>query len=291
MMNTIELKGLQGLNRLLQADNEITKDERFFKVSINNLIPSIYQPHKNIKEADLTELMQSIKSQGIIQPIIVREAGNNKFEIVAGERRWRAAKLAELNEIPVICRELNDQTVIAFALIENIQRQALNIIDEAISFKQLIEEFSLSQEELARMLGKARPTISNTLRLLNLHSEVRTMLSNELLDVGHAKILLSLKEENQVKAANIIIERNLTVRDAEKLIKLLNRSPDMDIPTQNVQIDDRIYEWEKTLSKKLHSKVKINWGNNGKGRVVINIESVNELEWLIKNLNFKDDVS
>ena len=187
---------------------------------INQLTPGRYQPRKAITKESLEELVRSIQSQGIIQPLIVKKMENNRFEIIAGERRWRAAKEAKLSKVPVIIHEtISDQTAMAMALIENIQREDLNVVEEALALQRLIKECEMTHEQVAEAVGRSRTAVSNLLRLLALSNEVRIYLENGQLEMGHARALLSLNAKDQIEVAKIIIEKRLTVRKTEDLVR------------------------------------------------------------------------
>jgi ParB family transcriptional regulator, chromosome partitioning protein len=195
------------------------KGERVQVVSLSQIIPTPLQPRTVFREENLDELVESIKEHGIIQPLICRKNGDSKFELIAGERRWRAAQKVGLSEAPVIVRTASDQDVLELALIENLQREDLNPIEEAMAFARLAREFGLKQEEIAQKVGKSRAAIANAMRLLDLDAQVQSWLVQERVSVGHAKVLLSLKaHQEQVALAEEIIKRSLTVRAAEKLV-------------------------------------------------------------------------
>jgi len=229
----------------------------------------------------LMELADSIKAQGIIQPIIARRLGG-KYEIIAGERRWRAAKIAKLTEVPVIVKEIDNHTVLAFSLIENIQREDLNPIEEAVAFARFSEEFSMTHLDIAKMIGRSRAAVSNAIRLLSLSDSVKVLLKERMLDMGHARALLTLELEEQQLLAERIIEKTLTVRETEKLART------MKLPRtrkkKSVVNDDRSRCWANELTKKLSSKVTINLNNSGSGTVVIHVDSPDEIDWFVKHI-------
>src|SRR3989344_2982279 len=207
-------------------EKNISTDDQLKKLPIHSLIPGKYQPRKIIAPEALEELANSIRTQGIIQPIVVRPIANNQFEIIAGERRWRAAQLAELTYIPAIVREMNDETAMVMALIENIQRRDLNVMEEANALNRLMNEFNMTHQMVADAVGKSRTAVTNILRLLKLNLDVRTLVETEKLEMGHARALLTLDEEKQSHAAQIILARKLSVRDTEDLIrKMMSAQP------------------------------------------------------------------
>ncbi len=213
-------KGLSALinTRVASPTPSLESGERVQRISLSQIVPTPLQPRTVFRDEHLDELVASIKEHGIIQPLIARQRGD-KFELIAGERRWRAAQKVGLTEAPVIIREASDQDVLELALIENLQREDLNPIEEANAFSRLAREFSLRQEDIAQKVGKSRAAVANSMRLLDLHEQVQSWLTQERISVGHAKVLLSLKsQEEQVLLADIIIRRALTVRAAEKLV-------------------------------------------------------------------------
>lgn len=238
-----------------------------------------YQPRRDIDPQSLEDLASSIRSQGIIQPLIVRPVGE-KFEIIAGERRWRAAQLAGLNEVPVIVRHIPDEAAIAIALIENIQRENLNPIEEAIALQRLIDEFGMTHQQAADAVGKNRATISNLLRLLALPEEVKAMLARGKLEMGHARTLITLPEAVQLEAASIIVNRELSVRETEELVRKLQAH---EVPsTKTVKpVDPDILHLQTNLSKQLRLKVAIKCNAKGRGKLIIHYRNLNELDELI----------
>lgn len=216
---SVQKRGLgRGLDALLGdvSAKEDTPQNQQQSLPIEYLQRGKYQPRKDIDPEKLQELADSIKAQGIIQPIIVRKVGHDKYEIVAGERRWRAAQLAGLQDVPVIIRELDDRTVMAQTLIENIQREDLNPLEEAEALRRLLDEFEMTHQQVAEAVGKSRVTVTNLLRLMDLHGDVKSLLISRQLDMGHARALLSLDSARQVAAANKIAKEAMTVRAAER---------------------------------------------------------------------------
>ena len=210
-------KGLgRGLDALLSNNDDDNKG--LMMLPIKDLVPGKYQPRKVMNEQSLNELTESIKSQGVMQPILVREIDNKKYEIIAGERRWRASSRAGIESVPVLIKEITDATAIEMALIENIQREDLNVIEEAIGIKRLIDEFKMTHEAAADVLGKSRVAVSNTLRLLNLCEHVQNALLSSKIEMGHARALLSLGLDEQAMLCQKIIIQKLSVRDIEKIV-------------------------------------------------------------------------
>jgi ParB family chromosome partitioning protein len=256
-----------------------TKNITSTEIAIDLLKKGKYQPRITFTETALSELAESIKVQGIIQPIVVRQI-NSVYEILAGERRWRAAKLAGLNQVPIIIKNVNDQEALAISLIENIQRENLNVIEEANAIEQLISEFNLTHQQVADFIGKNRTTITNTLRLLTLHESVKKLLEEDKIEMGHARALLSLPAHLQSKFARTIVEKNYTVRQIESLVKS-TLHPKTKSSITKVTLTKEI---ETTLSKKLKTTVKVQ-DNNGIGKIVLFYKSKQELDELVSMLN------
>ncbi|OQW72693.1 MAG: chromosome partitioning protein ParB [Proteobacteria bacterium ST_bin11] len=240
-----------------------------------------YQPRKDMDPEKLRELSDSISAQGIIQPIIVRKIAADKYEIIAGERRWRAAQLAELQDVPVLVKDLDDRSVMAIALIENIQREDLNALEEAEALHRLQEEFELTHQQIATAVGKSRTTITNLLRLLELAGEVKGMLGKGLLEMGHARALLGLDEVKQVEIAHKTVKQGLTVRAVEKLV----REQHDEKPAATKKVDPDTLRLQRDLSERIGAKVEINHQSSGKGKLIFSYTSLEELEGIIKKIN------
>ena len=234
-----------------------------------------------MSDAALEELSLSIQSQGIIQPIVVRPLTEYEFEIIAGERRWRAAQLAQLTEVPCLIKEVPDESAVAIALIENIQREDLNAMEEAVALERLLTEFDLTHQEVAIAVGKSRTTITNLLRLNNLHDEVKTFLENGDIEMGHARALLALSDDRQAEAAAIVATKELTVRETEALIKKI-KNPEEIKPIK--EKDQESIELEKDLTNKLGLKVSVSHNKKGKGKLVISYSKLAELETLLAKI-------
>jgi ParB family chromosome partitioning protein len=243
-----------------------------------------YQPRRDMDSEALQELANSIKVQGVLQPIVIRPAEEGKFEIIAGERRWRATQLAGLDAIPALIRDVPDEAAIAMSLIENIQRENLNPIEEAMAMQRLQQEFELTQQEVADAVGKSRSTITNLLRLMGLQENVRTLLERGDLEMGHARALLGLSVDDQSAAARTVVGKGLSVRQTEALVrKLLS---DKDRPAaEPKQIDPNIRHLQDKLSQTLGAKVQIQHTAKGKGKVVLNYNSLDELDGILRHIN------
>ena len=269
-----------------QGDDVKLKDGDLCKLAINKLSPGKYQPRKDMSDSALEELSLSIQSQGIIQPIVVRlisETTDTKerYEIIAGERRWRAAQLAQLTEVPCLIKEVPDESAVAIALIENIQREDLNAMEEAIALERLLTEFDLTHQEVAIAVGKSRTTVTNLLRLNNLNDEVKTFLENGDIEMGHARALLSLADSLQADAARTVAAKELTVRETEALIKKI-QNPSENKATK--EKDQTSVDIEQNLTDKLGLKVAVNHNKKGKGKLVISYTNLNELNEFIAKL-------
>ena len=257
-------------------------EERLERLPLGQLSRGKYQPRRDIQPEALEELADSIRAQGVMQPIVVRPVGEARYEIIAGERRWRAAQLAELDTIPAVIREVSDQAALALALIENIQRENLNPMEEAMALKRLMEEFELTQQQTADAVGKSRAQVANLLRLMALDPEVQTLLERGDLDMGHARALLSLSGAKQRRAAHEVVNRDLTVRDTEALVKRIAagepKKADKPAPSPDVA------RLETRLGDLLGAPVKIQHGRGGKGRLTIRYASLDELDGILEHI-------
>ena len=255
-----------------------------------------YQPRKDINPERLQELAESIKVQGIVQPIIVREVGYNSYEIIAGERRWRAGQLAGLAEVPVLVKEVDDRAALAISLIENIQREDLNPLEESEAFQRLIEEFDLTHQQIAEAVGKSRTAVTNLLRLNDLDGEVKKLLAKETLGMGHARALLSLEPEKQVFLANKVAEEGLSVRVTEKLVQDAQKEKQDNTEHVHVQAHERIIDrdtqrLQEAMTSFIGAKTIIKHKQNGQGTVVINYNNLDELDGIVSRFDIKNDFS
>lgn len=281
----------RGLGRNLNALLSQTKSIKDFqendtdavlkKLPIEQLRPGKYQPRKHIPSETLEELAGSIRQQGILQPIVVRTVGYEQYEIIAGERRWRAAQLAELKQVPVLVYVVSDQKALALALIENIQREDLNPIEEAYALHRLIEEFGLTHQQTAEAVGKSRTNVTNTLRLLNLNSRVKLLLEERKLEMGHARALLMLPSERQSLMAEVVVAKKLSVRETERLVKQQPKKK----PSSTKQVNDpNLMDLQRKLSDQLGAKVVFNHGMKGAGHLIIYYNSLNELDGIVEHM-------
>jgi ParB family chromosome partitioning protein len=255
------------------------------ELAVDLISRSPYQPRNNFNEEALQELADSIRAQGVVQPVVVRPAAGKPghYELIAGERRWRAAQLAGLHEVPAVIREVDDQAAMAMALIENIQRQQLNPIEEAVALNRLIDEFGLTHEQTAEAVGRSRAAVSNTLRLLNLEEGVKALLSEGQLEMGHARALLALSGGAQFKAAREVANKGLSVRETERLVKKLV-NPAAPKKTTAVALDPDTRRLQDDLSEKLGAKVQFQTGKAGKGKLVIHYNSLDELDGILGHI-------
>jgi ParB family chromosome partitioning protein len=241
-----------------------------------------YQPRREIEPESLRELADSIIAQGLMQPIVVRLISDQKYEIIAGERRWRATQLAGLDVIPAVIRDVSDQAAIAMALIENIQREDLNPIEEASSLQRLQREFELTQQEVATAVGKSRSTVANMLRLMTLREDVRRLLEHGDLEMGHARALLGLEGSAQSHAARTVVGKGLTVRQTEALVR--NWSAKKTQPASDTPVDPNIRHLQDDLSQRLGASVKIQHSAKGKGKLVLHYNSLDELDGILSHI-------
>ena len=252
------------------------------KLAIEFLQSGKYQPRKDMSEEALEELASSIRAQGIIQPIVVRQIGADKYEIIAGERRWRAAQLAKLDTVPCIIKDVPDEAAVAIALIENIQREDLNAMEEAIALNRLLNEFELTHQQVAGAVGKSRTTVTNLLRLNNLNEDVKILLEHGDIEMGHARCLLALEGEAQSDAARFAVAKALTVRETEKLVRsILEPAP----KKEQQEKDPDVKQLEQKLAENLGAKVEINYNKKGKGKLVISYTSLDELDGILSRIN------
>ena len=241
-----------------------------------------YQPRKDIEPESLQELADSIKVQGVMQPIVVRPISDRKYEIIAGERRWRATQLAGLDSIPAMIRDVSDEAAIAMALIENIQREDLNPIEEAASLQRLQQEFDLTQQEVASAIGKSRSTVANLLRLMTLREDVRRLVEHGDLEMGHARALLGLEGNEQSHAARSVVGKGLSVRQTEALVRNLLAKKDQSEPEK--PIDPNIRHLQDDLSQRLGARVQIKHSAKGKGKLVLAYNSLDELDGILSHI-------
>lgn len=293
-MNAIKrTKGLgRGLEALLgpsSSEDNLSTGEQVLSVPLEKLQAGKYQPRSRMDESSLLELAESIKSQGIMQPILVRPVGSGRYEIIAGERRFRASKMAGLAEVPVLVRAVPDESALAMALIENIQREDLNPLEEAQGVQRLIKEFSLTHDDAARAIGRSRSATSNLLRLLNLVDSVQTMLLAGDIEMGHARALLSLTAAEQIACANEVVNRRLSVRETEKLVTDWLKEGERVVAKAPVNADVR--RLEENLADWIACGVQLKANPSGKGSLTIKFGNLDELDGILERIGFpKEDL-
>lgn len=266
----------------LKADSSVSSEKSELQnLPIYQLSPGKYQPRKDMSEQALEDLASSIRSQGVIQPIVVRPIAELQYEIIAGERRWRAAQIAELEFVPCLVKDVPDESAVAIALIENIQREDLNAMEEAIALEQLLNEFELTHQEVATAVGKSRTTVTNLLRLNTLNEEVKTFLENGDIEMGHARALLSLQGDLQTTTARVVAAKELTVRDTEKLVK---KTQEPAIEKVKTEKDANTLKLQESLAMRFGSPVEIKHNNKGKGKMVISYSSLDELDGILAKI-------
>lgn len=274
-------KGLgRGLDALLGGTAKPTDEQALAQLAVGMLRPGKYQPRTRMDEDSLADLAESIRARGVIQPVVVRPVGDSQYEILAGERRWRAARMAGLERVPAVIREVSDEAALGIGLIENIQREDLNPIEEASGLKRLIDEFQLTHEEAARAVGRSRAGVTNLLRLLELAPAVQALLQDGRIDMGHARALLALSKGRQVELAHHIAEKGLSVRDTERLVQagaIVPKKARVAAPA--LDADSRRLEEE--LAETLGAKVQLRARRGGRGTILIDYASLDELEGFV----------
>jgi ParB family chromosome partitioning protein len=284
----VKSKGLgKGLSALLGENNDDEnivdlKNFKSDKTPIHQLVPNKFQPRKNFEKKQLEELAASIKNRGIIQPIAVRKISDNKFEIIAGERRWRAAQLANMHEVPTVILDANDELAAEFAVLENVQREGLNALEEAEGYQTLINTFGYTQDKIAEMIGKSRAYIANMLRLKKLPNEIQNMVTNGLLTAGHARSLIDV--DKNIELAKVIINKNLSVRQSELLSKKNPKSYQSD---KEKSIDPNVKDLQNSLELKTGMKVNINYKKNNTGKITFEYKDLDQLNKFIANVKSK----
>ncbi|MBE95912.1 MULTISPECIES: ParB/RepB/Spo0J family partition protein [Marinobacter] len=281
--------GERGLGALLQGsrvnlDQELKDhDGELREVPIDLIQRGRFQPRRDMDPAALQELADSIRQQGVMQPVVVRPIAEGRFELIAGERRWRATQMAELDRIPAIIRDVPDDAAIAMALIENIQRENLNPIEEAFALQRLQDEFGLTQAQVAEAVGKSRTTITNLLRLISLSEDVRVMLEHGDLEMGHGRAMLTLQPEQQMQVARQVVAKSLSVRQTEALVRRVQQESPNRKKTKG-EVDPNIRALQDDLAERLGARVSIDHGQRGKGKLVIEYTSLDELDGILGHI-------
>jgi len=273
---------LQHAKESLTADSD---QDSLKSLPLDLISPGPYQPRSIFDKDRLQELADSIRHQGVIQPIVVRAKGDENYELVAGERRWRAAQMAGIENIPAIVRKVPDEIAIAMALVENIQREDLNPIEEATALRRLVDEFQMTHQEAGDSVGRSRSAVSNLLRLLELSEEVRELVDARHLEMGHARALLTLEPSMQAKAAREVVARELSVRETEQLVRRLKNPPLPKVTT----LDPDVQRLQNALAEKLCAKVKLTHNAKGKGKMVIAFNSADELDGILEQMGLDTD--
>ena len=264
-------------NEVVQPGGAILK-----KLPVDLMQRGKYQPRVDMHPETLQDLADSIKAQGVVQPIVVRPIDGKRYEIIAGERRWRASQMAGLHEVPCVIRDVPDQAAMAMALIENIQREDLNPMEEARALQRLIQEFELTHQQTAEAVGRSRAAVSNLLRLLELDDEVKTMLENGDMEMGHARALLALSGEQQRRAAHTVVGKGLSVRETEQLVRSLQADPREQKTVKRE--DPNIRQLQEELSQRIGANVQFQHGASGKGKLVIQYNSLDELDGILDRI-------
>ncbi|MBV1840076.1 ParB/RepB/Spo0J family partition protein [Photobacterium ganghwense] len=256
----------------------LSADGTLKELALSQLTPGRYQPRKDMSDEALAELAESIRAQGVIQPIVVRETAPQQYEIIAGERRWRASRQAGLQKVPCIIKAIDDKATIAVALIENIQREDLNAIEEAQALERLQSEFSLTHQQIAEAVGKSRAAVSNLLRLNQLEAPVKRLVEQKQLEMGHARALLALSSAKQLEAAQMVVAKSLTVRETERLVKQMQNPA---LEAQTSPVNPQVELAENRLSEHFGTQVAINQRKNGKGSIVISFDQTDKLKQIL----------
>ena len=278
-------RGLSTLIREAVAPRDEAAGDRLRQLPIEHLQPGKYQPRSHMDQERLAELAESIKAQGLIQPIIVRPIGRDRYEIIAGERRWRAAQLAALREVPVVVRESDDHAALAMALIENIQREDLNPLEEALALQRLIDEFHLTHQQAAEAVGRSRAAVSNLLRLLELPDQIRGYVERHELEMGHARALLTLPVAQALDLAKQAVQHGWSVREIERAVQALHKgAPPPPKPAAKKKPDADVAALERELGEILSAKVAVEAGRGGRGKLVIHYHSLDELEGILERV-------
>lgn len=276
----------RGLDALLGATDEVDSDDHgdLRRLPVEWLERGQYQPRREMDPTALQELADSISAQGVIQPLVVRPIGDDRFEIIAGERRWRAAQLAGLAEVPAIVRDIPDEVAVAVALIENIQREDLNPMEEAVALRRLVEEFGMTHQAVSEAVGRSRASVSNLLRLLDLSPEVRERVQRGELEMGHARALAALPVADQNAIAARIVAKGLSVRATEALVRKALEGSKSDATQRKQSVDPDIRRLQDDLADRLGASVSIQQGRQGKGKLVIQYGSLDELDGIIERI-------
>ncbi len=276
-------RGLDILLSSARGSAEQSDDSTLKKLPVERIRPGQYQPRTRMDPDALQELADSIKAQGLVQPVVVRKLGGGEYELIAGERRWRASQLAGLHEIPAVVREIPDQAAAAMSLIENIQREDLNALEEANALRRLIDEFGLTHQQTAEAVGRSRAAVTNLLRLLDLLDETKALMDEGQLEMGHARALLALQGQQQVSIAQQVAKQQLSVRETERLVKRILEAGNKEAAPAFKPAPD-VVRLEQKLADTLGAKVAIRYNRTGKGKLVIEYNSLDELDGILGHI-------
>lgn len=275
----------RGLDMLLSsATKDQNKDTELKDLPVEKISKGEYQPRLSIDPDALQELAESIKAQGVVQPVVVRRIEGGQYELIAGERRWRASQIAGLHKIPAIVREIPDQAAAAMSLIENIQREDLNPLEEALAMSRLIADFGLTHQQTADSVGRSRTAVTNLLRLIDLEDQTKELLDTRKLDMGHARALLALSGQQQIETAMKVAKNQMSVRETERLVKKLSTGDDTKVDKAPVKKALEVQKLEESLSEKLGAKVGIQYNTKGKGKLVVDYNSLDELDGILAHI-------
>ncbi|MGB3917700.1 ParB/RepB/Spo0J family partition protein [Thiothrix litoralis] len=275
-------RGLDMLLSSVRGEGEQADDTVLKTLPVERIRPGQYQPRTRMDPDALQELADSIKAQGLVQPVVVRKLGGGEYELIAGERRWRASQLAGLHEIPAVVREIPDQAAAAMSLIENIQREDLNALEEAGALRRLIDEFGLTHQQTAEAVGRSRAAVTNLLRLLDLQAETKALVDAGQLEMGHARALLALQGRQQVDIAEKVAQRQMSVRETERWVKNIQEAGQK--PATEFKPPPDVVKLEQTLADTLGAKVAIRYNRTGKGKLVIEYNSLDELDGILGHI-------
>ncbi len=274
----------RGLDMLLSsATKETDKESELKKLPVEKITKGKYQPRINIDPDALQDLAESIKAQGLVQPVVVRKIDGGNYELIAGERRWRASQIAGLHTIPAIIRDIPDQAAAAMSLIENIQREDLNPLEEALAMSRLIAEFGLTHQQTAESVGRSRTSVTNLLRLIDLEEKTKELLDSRQLDMGHARALLALSGQIQIETAQKVAKAQMSVRETERLVKRLTSTEEKP-KTEPAKKALEVQKLEESLSEKLGAKVDIQYNTKGKGKLVVEYNNLDELDGILEHI-------
>ena len=277
----------RGLDMLLSsATKDSDKDSELKKLPVEKITKGEYQPRMSIDPDALQDLAESIKAQGLVQPVVVRRIEGGNYELIAGERRWRASQMAGLHTIPAIIRDIPDQAAAAMSLIENIQREDLNPLEEALAMSRLISDFGLTHQQTAESVGRSRASVTNLLRLIDLQDKTKELLDQRQLDMGHARALLALDGQLQIETAQKVAKNQLSVRETEKLVKKLNATDENQAKKDAPQKALEVIKLEESLSEKIGAKVSIQYNTKGKGKLIVEYNNLDELDGILEHIRY-----